>query len=697
MSRPRLLALSFLPLAFPMLAQAEETPTAPIIVTGGGLEPTPAAPVYGIEVLDRADLSRAASGRIEDALGQIAGLQQFRRSDSRSANPSAQGVTLRALGGNASSRTLVLLDGVPMADPFFGYIPFGAIDPVQLAMVRVTRGGGAGAFGSGAVAGTIEFESAGPDQLGRGGEQMLVNDRGDTEASQWFAPRLGKGFAVLSGRWDRGNGFWTTPLAQRGPASVRAGFDSWSIGLRAVAPLSPDLELQVRGLAFDDRRTLRFAGADSRSAGQDASIRLVGRGAWQFELLGYVQARDFSNVVISATSFRKTLDQRKTPSTGLGGKLELRPPVEGGHVLRLGADLRIAEGTLQEEPFSAVTGLATARRRAGGRNSDLGLYVENDWTGGPLTLTAGLRADRWTIRGGFFRETDPVGLVQIERLFPGRAGWSTSVRGGVVLRLGRGLSLRAAGYSGLRQPTLNELYRPFVVFPVTTRANAALANEELRGLEGGVDLAAGGFSLSLTGFDNRIRNAIANVTIAPNLRERRNVDAVHARGIELSAAWRSGTLELRGSLAYSDAAIEASGISALLNGKRPAQTARLSAVAGLVWEPRERWSLAFNLRHTGAQFEDDLNSDLLPQQRPAACGDHAGCRRRHSARWDDTGAAGREHCRPAGNHPQAGQLDRPRSAAHFLGWPADRILGLITQILAESNRLSCPFWLGPGR
>ena len=77
-------------------------------------------------------------------------------------------------------------------------------------------------------------------------------------------------------------------------------------------------------LVFEDRRTLRFAGADSFQSGQDASLRLVGRGRWQFDLLGYVQARDFSNVVISATSFRKTLDQQATPSTGLGGKLELR-------------------------------------------------------------------------------------------------------------------------------------------------------------------------------------------------------------------------------------------------------------------------------------------------------------------------------------------------------------------------------------
>ena len=59
---------------------------------------------------------------------------------------------------------------------------------------------------------------------------------------------------------------------------------------------------------------------------------------------------------------------------------------------------------LEEDAYSAVTGLVTARRRAGGTNSDLGLFLEDDWTLGALVLTAGLRADRWTVRDGFFHE-----------------------------------------------------------------------------------------------------------------------------------------------------------------------------------------------------------------------------------------------------------------------------------------------------
>ena len=615
---PRLLIFAAALIAVPAAAQAEPAGDVPgatpeIIVTGTGLPPPPATPAYGSTVITAERLSSSASGRIEDALGSVAGFQQFRRSDSRSANPSAQGVTLRALGGNATSRSLVLLDGVPMADPFFGFVPLSAIAPERLRSARVTRGGGSGAFGSGAVAGTIELDSAGPAELGLLRGEALSNDRGETTLSGTLAPRLGAGFAVVSARWDRGQGFWTTPLSQRVPASVRAGYDGWSLSLRGVAPLAPGVELQMRGLAYGDQRTLRFKGADSTSSGQDASLRVVGKGRWQFDLLTYLQARDFSNKVISSASFRKTLDQRATPSTGWGGKAELRPPLGDTQLLRLGLDWRISSGTMFEDAYSAVTGLITARRRAGGRNADLGFYVEDDWRLGALTLTAGARADRWSIAGGFFHEQNAAGVTTIQTSFADRSGWDLSLRGGAVLQLGGGLALRGSAYSGLRQPTLNELYRPFVVFPVTTRANAALINEQLTGFEGGFDWNPNpAFHLSLTAFDNKVEHAIANVTIGPNLRQRRNVDAVHAQGLELGLGAQLGQVSLDGSLAWTDARIETSGASAALNGLRPAQTPKLAASATLAWAPRAGWRLALSVKHVGAQYEDDLQTDLLP-------------------------------------------------------------------------------------
>jgi hypothetical protein len=99
-------------MAAPLAAQDADVdagePESEIIVTGRGLDPALSTGIYAATSLEREVIVASASGRIDDVLRGVAGFQQFRRSDSRSSNPSAQGVTLRAIGGNATSRALVL-------------------------------------------------------------------------------------------------------------------------------------------------------------------------------------------------------------------------------------------------------------------------------------------------------------------------------------------------------------------------------------------------------------------------------------------------------------------------------------------------------------------------------------------------------------------------------------------------------------
>lgn len=610
--------LSVLLLSVPTIALAQVPDTAPgdapaIIVTGTGLSLPPGTPAYGSVVIDRERLLDSASGRIETVLGDVAGFQQFRRSDSRSSNPSNQGATLRALGGNASSRTLVLLDGVPVADPFFGYIPFSALVPDRLSVVRVTRGGGIGAFGAGAVAGTIELTSATRDQLPDFTASAFYGSRDSTEVSGGLTQDLGGGYVSLSGRWDRGDGFQTTPKDQRVAATVPAAYDGWSTNLRAVAPISATSELQFRATLFEDNRTLRFAGADSMSQGQDASIRYIHRGAWQVDALAYIQARNFSNIVISSSTFRKSLDQRNTPSTGIGGKIEIRPPVGPDHVLRLGVDTRFAAGDMYEDAYNAniATNPRTFLRHAGGDQWTRGVFAEDDWTLGRLVLTGGVRADRWSIRNGFYRQANATTGATTGSAYADRSDWEASGRIGALYRASDGFALRTAAYSGFRLPTLNELYRPFVVFPITTQANAGLNPEKLKGVEAGIDLTPlPGIILSATAFYNRLDDAIANVTIATNIRQRQNVDRIVAKGVELTAAAALGDIRLSASYAYSHSSVHAPGMA--FDRFTPAQSPRHAASGTIAYSPAQGPSLSATLRYVADQYEDDLQSDVLP-------------------------------------------------------------------------------------
>ncbi len=599
-----------------------------IVVTGRGLDAPPGDAAYDIVTIDRARLANTASGRLEDALRDAAGLAQFRRSDSRSAHPTSQGITLRGLGGNASSRALLLLDGVPQADPFGGWVAFPAYMPERLGAARIVRGGGSGYAGPGALAGTIELTSGSPRDLGPLQLAGFYGSRNSMDAAGVSGIRLGSGFVTFAGQYARGDGFVPVVAEDRGPADRAAPYEQASAAVRTVVDLGGP-ELQANISAFTDHRDRGVDFTRVKSEGADASLRLVGRGRWGWSALAYLQARGFASGFASVNDARTaataTLDQYSVPATGIGARIELQPPVGRGVTLRLGGDVRRVSGRTQEL-FTYVAGAPTRRRVAGGASVTAGGFADASYEARGLTLSAGGRIDHWDIADGALFETPLAGGAALtDSRFRDRSGWEATGRLGAAYRLG-GVTLRAAAYRGWRLPTLNELYRPFRVGADATAANAALDPERLDGAEIGLDWQPiSALTLRATAYWNRLAGAIANVTLASGpstfpgvgfvsaagvFRQRQNLDAVLAKGVELDARLALGDFSLAGSWAWVDSRVEASGTAAPLAGLRPAQTARDQGSATLAWAHGEA-SASFTARYTGPQFEDDQNTRSL--------------------------------------------------------------------------------------
>ena len=597
-----------------------------IVITGTALPEARAERVYAIERIDARQIEQAPSHELDQLLKDVPGIQLFRRSDARSGHPTSQGVTLRALGGNASSRALLVLDGVPQSDPFGGWINWPAYDPATLSAVRVVRGGGSVANGPGALAGTIEMTSR-ADQ-GEAGE-LDGGSRNSVEARGRLGVAAASGFLSLSARGERSDGFVPITAATRGPADGPAPYHQWSGRGRWVAPVVSDIELQASASGFHDWRTRGTDFSADRTDGADASLRLVGSGNWRWSALAYWQWRNLRSSTASLSAGRVTatrvLLQDSVPSHGLGGSVEIRPPAPGGFELRFGADARRTTGETREL-FTYVAGSPTRRRRAGGETWTSGAFAEASADVGGVTFSGGSRVDHWQVSGGhLFEQAIGSGAVLRDERSARRDGWLPTARGGILAPVGGGFSLRSAAYLGWRMPTLNELFRPFRAGADATAANPALDPERLKGAEAGVEYGRGTVRVSLTGFVNRLSHAIANVTLGrgpgtfPEVgfvaaggiyRQRENVDAVVVRGLEASAGWTRGPWALRAGASLSHARMRASGAAAFLDGLRPAQTPKFAASLSASWE-RGGKGAELVLRRVGAQYEDDLNTRRL--------------------------------------------------------------------------------------
>lgn len=601
------------------------------MVTAARLPPAAGEAAFSVVRLDGLALDR--STRLDEALASVPAVSLFRRTTSLSANPTTQGISLRAIAPSGAGRTLVTLDGVPLNDPFGGWVLWSQLPTEALESLDIVRGAGAGPYGAGALTGVIQLR-----ERERGGVlDASIAERGGARLAG--AGGLDAGPLRLTGSalYETSDGYTPVRGAAAGTADTPLDLTTKAAALRLDAPLG-EASLSLRASAYDEERGSGLMGARSSASGHLLSATAAKRpqdGDYGWRLQAWRRESDFANTSVAVAADRNATtpanDQYETPATGWGVNAALRRAsrdVAGGRLeWELGADARFNEGETRER-FRFMDGAFTRDRIAGGETSVAGLYGEASWRNDLWLVAGGLRLDSWKNENGRRLERDRAdGTATLDEADTDRSGEVVSARLAARRFLGGGWAGRAAAYSGFRPATLNELHRPFRVGNDLTEANAALVPETLQGVEAGLAYEGPIAAFGATLFWNRIEDAIVNVTIGEGpgtfpragfvpaggvLRQRHNAGTIEATGIELTAR-RSlpGGLSLDGAVSVTDARMDGGSAAPQLTGLRPAQAPIWSATAGLDWRAGERLTLAAQARYESKRFEDDLNSRVL--------------------------------------------------------------------------------------
>ncbi|CAN7142812.1 TonB-dependent receptor [Phenylobacterium sp. LjRoot225] len=592
------------------------------------------APLAGEAAFDVVRLPAAVlrlNARLDEALAHTPGVSLFRRTSSLGANPTTQGLSLRAIAPSGAGRALVTLDEAPQNDPFGGWVIWSALPPEGLAGATIVRGAGAGSYGAGALTGIVALQERGAGE----GVQALDVSVGERSTYRAAAAVGGPGL-LITASGESGSGY--TPV--RGG---RAGAVDRPLDLRTAAyavrvqHAFGESEGAARLGVYNERRGSGLAGAYSEASGASATFTLARprqAEAPGWRLQAWMRASDFSNSSVAVAADRNTTtpanNQYSTPAQGYGLNAALQGG-RGGLGWEAGADARLSRG-VEFERFRYLNGGFTRLRKAGGETSVAGLYVDADWTAAPWLVTGGVRVDAWRADRATRHEQDlATGAPTLDQHPRGSDGVMPTARFGVRYSLAPDLWVRGAAYSGFRPPTLNELHRPFRVGNDVTEANPSLKPERLAGVEAGAGGAGPGGSgavrWSATAFYNRLSDPITNVTIGAGpatfptagfipaggvLRQRQNAGLIKAWGLEGEAEGVVGpALSWRTAFAYTHARVDGGDGAPQLTGKRPAQAPAFTATGGLDWQVRTRLRLSAELRYESLRYEDDLNSRKL--------------------------------------------------------------------------------------
>lgn len=576
-----------------------------------------------VTVMNAAELSSTAAVALDDALRQVPGFSLFRRTGSRFANPTAQGVSLRGVGASGASRAVALFDGVPVADPFGGWIYWTRIPRLALERVEVVRGGGSSLYGTDALGGVVSFVPKRPTDRSFVIEAS-TGTAGSTGLSATAGDRTGRFGGALSVEAFRTDGQYVVHPDERGPVDARAGVDFGNADLMLETTLGAAGRLFARGSYFDEdrdngtplqlndtrSRQITF-GSDLRPSRGSASIR-----AW-FGSQTYRQ--DFS--AIGAGRASETLSRKqRTPSSHFGLTSQFSRGLGAKWALVGGLDLRVVDGETDEVVYAAASNRATSRVVAGGRAAFGGVFVETTYApSNRFLFGAGARLDEWRhSEGSSVTTTLSTGAPSGGRLAD-RSENAFSPRVSALYRAGPRLSLTASASRGFRAPTLNELYRSFRVGNVVTQANAALGPETATGGEIGLNLATrdGRARGRVAGFASSLRDPVSNLTIAstPELvtRRRENLGRSSSRGLEIETTFAASKgLTFGLSYAHTRSRVE-NAPGTTLAGRALPQTPRHHVSANARYSPESGFTLAIQARATGSQFDDDLNA--LPLRR----------------------------------------------------------------------------------
>jgi len=610
--------------ATPPPALDAPAPVAEVVVLAARAPASPDLAAYALVKLDAGKLE--ASDRIDAALTSVPGVSLFRRTSSLGANPTTQGVSVRAIAGTGAGRALVTLDGVPQNDPFGGWVIWSALPTGAIGQAEIVRGAGAARDGPAALTGMIALSRTDDDRA-----SVSLAGQGDRAV---FAQ---KGAAALGGRisldlqQEESDG-WVPVRLGRGAADHPLSLSASSASLRYDAQAGA-LYVAARLSGFDERRGAGVLLAQSRERGGQGSLT-VGTSPLQegfgWRAQGWLTASNLYNtsaaVAVGRASATPANRQYDTPATGLGLSVEGQW-IGGPTTVRSGVDFRAASGESREQ-FRYLAGAFTRNRIAGGDAQTLGLFTEGATTLAGWTLNGAVRVDDWRNTGAHRLETNAAtGAQTLNLAAPDREGAAPTARLGVQRALTEGVTARALIYTGFRPPTLNELHRPFRVGNDVTEANPLLKPERLSGAEAGLNGQLATARWTVTAFVNRLADAVTNVTVASGpitdsvaglipvggtLRQRRNVDAVNATGLEASAAIALTprlTLDLAASLTRARVA-GGSGARAL-TGLRPAGTPDAAATASLVYRPILSLDLVAELSQEGRRFDDDQNLRAL--------------------------------------------------------------------------------------
>lgn len=446
-------------------------------------------------------------------------------------DPTGQSINVRGLG---NARTLVLIDGLPANDAFYGTVQWNLVPMSAIDSVEFIRGGVSSLWGNYGMGGVINIKTKTP-----------VNSQQDASAS--------------IGAFGTYNLAASKDIIASDALQLRVSADYFNTnGYQNISTLAPAAANSIKNGQGD-------------AASHNSNVRLQGyfkptQDSNGFFRVGYHTMSDLS----SGYSFATNLMQETDIAVGTTTRLADRAKVDVNFFYEntnfnkqngsttTGKSNGISAGTpyinaTYKDPYSTVgasaqytkelTGMidqylvgVDARNVAGsnltnnlnnngtvaavnygqGSQTFLGLMgqLKSKTTSIPLETTLAARVDQWSSQTPTSYNAGINGANPQYQNIPNQSKTQLSPTLGFLYKATSNWDLRTAAYQAFHAPGLNNTLRSYGSSSGYSFANPNLSPETMTGYELGTDYRWKGGFAQLTAFNNYIQNAVATYSLS---------------------------------------------------------------------------------------------------------------------------------------------------------------------------------------
>lgn len=557
-------------------------------------------------------------------------------------HPTAQPVNIRGFGTSTTINTLVMVDGVPINDPYFRTINWSTIPKNSVERIEVIRGGGATSlWGNMAMGGVINIITREPNRTGATADvsygsyntstaeaagSVVVNDKVKVGASYNHAQS--SGYNLTPAQYQNYNLVPTASKADNIAASV---FLTPSDKLKLFAKAYWNQTYEdglVWTFAHNNWSTYRLLLGAAYQIDEQSSINAS---AWvasgSFGTINVASGAYTLNNINATNQFVSQIEA--SPNADQGGSIFYEANFGPLRDVKIGVDARRTLITDYNNLFASATSNPTTFV-VNGEHRFQGVFAQGTFrfTGVPIDITAGVRGDFWQAMNASVLTQNSSTL----NVVPNANAASFDPRIGVKFYATDELTLRGAIYRNFSAPGMNQMYRVFAAGTGYTTINPNLQPMTNFGQELGFDFEWKGFTLSGTYFNNNLNNFIDFVTVcnanptcaAPfvtaaglspaftTVRQYQNVGNATFQGFELIATWQPvEQLRLIGSFTNTVAYLTSSTNPTLVRtGVQLGQVPTYMFTAGVEWRPIENLFLTASMKAFPPYWNDTGHTQL---------------------------------------------------------------------------------------